>query len=105
MMSSQSDVTLSQVVPYFNVLLDQLESFATHHNHTVQDAAEKAKIKLTSYDQKTSDEYTIVVVLDPRLNVQCYARDTSSDAIPVSKIKNVVEEAFEAYKVNSQPAQ
>ena len=104
-MSIESDVTLSLVVPYFNVFLDHIESFATHHNHTVQDAAEEAKIKLTSYYQKTSDVYTIAVVLDLRLNVHYCARDTSSDAVPVSEIKNVVKEAFEAYKVNSQPAQ
>ena len=100
-MSSESDVFLSQVVPYFNVLLDHRESFATHHNHTVQNAAEKAKIKLTSYYQKTSDVYTIAVVLDPRLNVHYHARDTSPDTVPVSEIKNVVKEVFDAYKVNS----
>ena len=77
MMSAESDVFLSQVVLYFNVLLDHIESFATHHNDTVQDAAEKAKIKLASYHQKTSDVYTIAVVLDPRLNVHYHARDTS----------------------------
>ena len=67
LMSSGSDVTLSQVVPDFNVLLDHEESSATHHNHIVQDATEKAKTKLTSYYQKTSDVYTIADVLDPRL--------------------------------------
>ena len=52
MMSSESDVTLSEVVPYFNVLLYHIELFASHHNHVVQDAVEKAKIKLTSCYQK-----------------------------------------------------
>ena len=69
--TAESDVTPSQVFPYFNVSLDHIESFGTHHNHTVQGAAEKEKIKLTSYYRKTSDVCTIVVVLDPRLNVIC----------------------------------
>ena len=85
MMSSESDVTLSQVVPYFNVLLDHIESFASHHNNTVQDAADKAKITLTSFYQKISDVYTIADVPDLRLDVQYYARDASPDAVPVSE--------------------
>ena len=85
--------------------MDHIESFYTHHNHTLQDAAEKAKIKLTSYSHKTSDVYTVSVVLDRRLNVHSYARDTSPDTVPVSEIENNMREAFEAYKVNSQSAQ
>ena len=103
-MSSESDVTLSHVVPYFNVFLYHIESFATDYNHTVHDAAEKAKLKLTSYYQKISDVYTIAVVLDLPLNVHYYAHDTSSDVVPVSEIKNVVKGTFEANKVNSTRA-
>ena len=43
MISSESSVALSQVVSYFNVLLDHIESFATHRNHTVQDTENRLK--------------------------------------------------------------
>ena len=50
-------------------------------------AAEMAKIKLTSYYQKTSDMYSRAVVLDSRLNVHFYALDDSPDAVPAPEKK------------------
>jgi hypothetical protein len=88
-------VTISSIIPYFNLLLDKLEQISFSERSTpLGSAAGEAFAKLDKYYQKTNDTHTIAVVLDPRIRLAYH--ETLDNG--VDEAKKVVTACYNKYK-------
>jgi hypothetical protein len=82
-MSSQTSPTLSNVIVYFNVIMDHLDTYQLGKEcqspnllpAKITQAAEATFQKIAEYYNKTNDVHCIVTLLDPRFNLEYYRRN------------------------------
>lgn len=88
--------TLSVVVPTYNRLLDKLEKVLGSINKTnsMYLLLRNSLSKLHGYYNASSELATIATVLDPRFNLNEYAKDQGKNSIDAKKVGEFVLEMF-----------
>lgn len=102
-LSGNSYPTSSLVVPFYNMLMDQAESFKSHLSPEWRRAANLAYDKLDQYYAKTTDMYTIATLCDPKFNMAYYLEDKGKGAEEAGPLKQMFRRVYNAYKNDSTP--
>jgi len=92
-------ITISTIIPYFNLLLDTLEEYSqTKKDKIIKKSAQTAFEFLNKYYDKSNDTtYVIALILFPRFKLEYYKSDTSKTAVKPNDMKKVISEEYKKY--------